>query len=75
MKTFNEICDAILSYYDQRVETGNFVCPSSHFTVKRQREIIDSLIESGVDLKNSKQANQSKGILTEILIALEKLDL
>lgn len=75
MATFNEICDAILSHDDQRVETGNFVCPSSHFTVKKQREIIDSLIESGVNLKNSKQANQSKGIVTEILIALGKLEL
>ena len=75
MATFNEICDAIMSHEDQRVETGNFVCLSSHFTVKKQREIIASLIESGADLKNSKQAHQSKGIVTEILKELEKLEL
>ena len=75
MATFNEICDAIMSYEDQRVETGNFVCPSTHFTVKKQREIIQSLIDSGADLKTSKQAHQSKGIVTEILKELEKLEL
>ena len=73
--TFNEICDKILSYDDQRVETGNFVCQSSHFTVKKQREIIDAIIESGADLKKSNQANKSKGIVTEILKALENLEL
>lgn len=72
MATFNEICDTILSYDDQRVDTGNFVCPSSHFTVKKQREIIDSLFESGVDLKKSNQAHKSKGIVTEILKELKK---
>lgn len=75
MATFNEICDAILSYNDQRVETGNFVCPSSHFTVKKQREIVDAIIESGADLKNSNQAHRSKGIVTEILKELEKLEI
>lgn len=72
MAIFKEICDNILSFDDQRVETGNFVCPSSHFTVKKQLEIIDSLIESGVDLKTSNQAHKSKGIVTEILKELEK---
>ena len=75
MATFNEICDAIMSYEDQRVETGNFVCPSTHFTVQKQREIIQSLIESGADLKISKQAHKSKGIVTEILKELEKLEI
>lgn len=75
MATFNEICDAILSHDDQRVETGNFVCPSSHFTVKKQREIVDAIIESGVDLKKSNQAHRSKGIVTEILKELEKLEI
>lgn len=75
MATFNEICDAIMSYEDQRVETGNFVCPSTHFTVQKQREIITSLIESGADLKNSKQAHKSKGIVSEILKELEKLEI
>ena len=72
MATFNEICDAIMSYEDQRVETGNFVCPSTHFTVQKQREIIQSLVESGADLKRSNQAHKSKGIVTEILKELEK---
>ena len=72
MATFNEICDAILSYKDQRVDTGNFVCPSTYFTVQKQREIIQSLIESGADLKTSKQAHKSKGIVAEILKELEK---
>lgn len=72
MATFKEICDTILSHDDQRVDTGNFVCPSSHFTVKKQLEIIDSLIESGVDLKTANQAHKSKGIVTEILNELEK---
>ena len=72
MATFNEICDAIMSHDDQRVETGNFVCPSTHFTVQKQREIIQSLVESGADLKRSNQAHKSKGIVTEILKELEK---
>lgn len=72
MATFKEVCDTILSHDDQRVEMGNFVCPSSHFTAKKQREIVDSLIESGVDLKTSNQAHKSKGIVTEILKELEK---
>jgi hypothetical protein len=75
MATFNEICDAILSHDDQRVETGNFVCPSSHFTVKKQHEIVDAIIESGADLKKSNQAHRSKGIVTEILKELEKMEL
>ena len=72
MATFKEICDTILSHDDQKVDTGNFVCPSSHFTVKKQLEIIQAIIESGVDLKNSKQAHKSKGNVTEILNELEK---
>ena len=75
MATFNEICDAIMSHKDQRVDTGNFVCPSTYFTVQKQREIIQSLVESGADLKTSKQANKSKGIVTEILKELEKLEI
>lgn len=71
MATFKEICDTILSHNDQRIDTGNFVCPSSHFTVKKQLEIIDSLIESGADLKKSSQAHKSKGIVIEILKELK----
>lgn len=75
MATFNEICDAIMSHEDQSVETGNFICPSSHFTVQKQREIIQSLVESGADMKRSNQAHKSKGIVTEILKELEKLEI
>ena len=70
---FDEICDAIMSHEDQRLETGNFVCPSTHFTVQKQREIIQSLVEAGADLKTSKQAHKSKGIVTEILKEIKKL--
>lgn len=66
-KPFFELCDMVLKFDNQKVDCGNFISQNSHFSVTKQKEIVQAIIEKKMDPRTNKDCQRAKIIVIEIL--------
>ncbi len=66
-KTFLELCDLVLKFDNQKVDCGHFISMNSHFSVMKQKEIVQAIIDKKIDPRTNKDCQRAKSIVIEIL--------
>ena len=66
-KPFFELVKEVFKFDNQKVDCNHFIVFNSHFTATKQKEIVDAIIEKGIDPRTNKDCQRAKGIVIEIL--------
>lgn len=66
-KPFSELCDLVLQFDNQKVDCGHFISQNSHFSIMKQKEIVQAIIENKIDPRTNKDCQRAKSIVIEIL--------
>jgi hypothetical protein len=71
-KSFFDLVKMVYEFPNQSAECQHFICKNTHFTATKQKEIVEAIIEKGIDPRKSKDCILAKKIIIEILIELNK---
>lgn len=66
-KPFSELCDLVLAFDNQKVDCGHFISQNSYFSVMKQKEIVQAIIDKKIDPRTNKDCQRAKSIVIEIL--------